>query len=66
MIPTNSYPVLSWPSGMWPIWGNAGSYSIIKNYATEINYLLNFETSIESEISMITSIETTLDYVTEV
>jgi hypothetical protein len=67
MFPVNSYPVYSYPENFWPEWGPGSLVvSVIKNYITQINYLLNFETMIDNEINMVTSVSKTLDYESEV
>ena len=51
MIPVYSQPLYSYPSGMWPVWGELASHQILE-FASEIRDELRLKSEIKSIIKL--------------
>ena len=51
MIPVYSQPLYSYPSGMWPVWGEVSAYQILE-FASEIRNELRIKSEIKSIIKL--------------
>ena len=56
MIPVYSQPLYSYPSGMWPVWGELASHQVLE-FASEIRNEIYFESEIRNELRIKSAIK---------